>query len=41
MNQALPLDDVSGETNVQFVVIVEVRKLFAAVKEGGESVVPA
>ena len=40
MCQALAVDDVPGETNIQLVVVVEVGKLFAVVKEGRESVIP-
>ena len=41
MDQAGSPDDGPRETNVQFVVIVEVCKLFAVVKETRESVISA
>jgi hypothetical protein len=39
MDQTLATDDALREANVQFVVVVEVGKLFAAVVEGREPVI--
>jgi len=40
MLKALAVDNVLGKTDVQFVVVVKVCKLFAIVEKGRESVIP-
>ena len=40
MLKAFAVDNAPGETDVQFVVVVKMGKLFAFVEKGGESVIP-
>lgn len=41
MRQAFLMDDLSGKANVQFVVIVKMCELFAAVEQGREPIISA